>query len=180
MATTEISGPTDAKANATKILLMLIWVAGLFTYQKINITSLEGSLARAQMEARDLDQQITQHQAEADQAKKMQKDVEELKHRIKIVKDLSKTRLREIKAIDYIQNNIPDKLWLNSLTIKANHLELFGSTLTDDQLNRFLDSLEQNKASFKNVLLLKAVDQNDSKMGTLKSFEISSDIGVAE
>ncbi len=179
VATTEVTGPSDAKQNATKMLLMLIWLAAIFTYQKINISSLEGRLANARAEASNLDQQIQQHQAEADQAKKMQKDIEELKRRIKIIKDLSKKRLREIKAIDYIQNNIPDKLWLTSITIKDNHLELFGSALTDDQLNRFLDSLEQNKSYFQNVLLLKAVDEADTKLGTIKSFEISSEIGAA-
>ena len=177
---TEISGSNDTKSNAIKIILMIMWAGGLFAYQKFNISNLEEQLAGARAKATDLNRQIQQHQAEADQAKRMQKDIQELKRRIKIIKGLSKTRLREIKAIDYIQNNIPNKLWLSSLTFKDNKMKLLGSSMTDDQLNRFLDALEQNKSYFQNVLLLKAVDESDGKMGTLKSFEISSDMGATD
>lgn len=178
---TEIREPNDGladdnKALATKIIFLVIWVVALFGYQKYNIGSLSDRLSHLRFEASSLQSQITQNQVAAKRARQMQNDVKELQRRIKIIKNLSNTRLREIKAIDYIQNNIPQKLWLTSIVFKSKKMKLFGTALTDDQLNQFLNSLQNNKSYFKSVLLLRAVDEQ-GKVGTVKSFEISSELG---
>ena len=170
---------SDNKATATKIIVMVIWVVGLFTYQKYNINNLSDRLANLQFQDRSLQAQIQKNQVAANRAKQMEKDVKELQRRIKIIKDLSNVRLQDIKAISYIQNNIPDKVWLKSITFKSSKLDLVGSSLTDDQLNQFLNGLESKKSYFKNVLLLKAVDE-PGRAGTVTSFEISSELGTFE
>ncbi len=167
----------DNKAAATKIIMLLIWVVGLFAYQKYNISNLTDQLQDVQFQARSLQAQIRKNQVAANRAKQMEKDVKELQRRIKIIKDLSKVRLQDIKAISYIQNNIPDKVWLKSIAFKGDKLDLIGSSLTDDQLNQFLNKLESQKSYFKNVLLLKAVDEQGAS-GTITSFEISSELGT--
>lgn len=175
---TSIDSPAESMSGAEiqqvalKFVVILLSTAGLWGYETYNIDNLKETNQTLTAQNVAMQNEIKEKQPIAVKAKELQKKITDLEGRIKIIKDLSKTRLREIKAMDYIQNVIPEKVWLTVLDIHDEKVKIEGSTMSDDQLNKFIEMLD-GKSYFQNVILLRAVEQK-SKEGTIKTFEISS------
>lgn len=169
-----------------KVFIMFAAMGLLMLYESYNIDQLKQKLSGLTTQNQNLAAEITRKKPAAEKAKALQKDIQDLEARIQVIKDLAKYRLRFIKALDYIQNIIPDKVWLARITIKEPKdssttdlgLNVEGTSLSDDQFNRFLDALASNSL-FKNVIPIRAVDQA-SKQGTFKLFEITSEITAVD
>ena len=162
------------KDTVVKIVVLLIWLAGLMAYESYNIGELDSKIAEKNSEKNKLAADIQMKKPIADKARDLQAQLEDLEARIKSIKDLSRIRLREIKAIDFVQNIIPERVWLSSLAINSDKVDFSGGAMSDENLNRFMEALE-SKSNFKNVILLKAVEQK-SKEGTIKVFDITSSL----
>jgi type IV pilus assembly protein PilN len=162
----------------TKILFMGIFVGGALAYESYNIGQLQSQLGNLTTQQSTLNAEIEQKKPIAEKARTMQKEILDLEAKIQGIKGLSKIRLREIKAIDFIQNVIPEKVWLTRLNFENDKLTLEGAALADDQLNKFTDALE-GKSYFRNVILLKAIERKSTD-GTMKIFEISSGLTTTE
>jgi Tfp pilus assembly protein PilN len=177
-APTEPMDSSQLKQFAIKFVLILSITGGMMLYESFNIDNLRDQLTNLNKINTDLQAEITKNQPVATKAKELQKKISDLESRIKIIKDLSRTRLREIKALDYIQNVIPEKVWLSSLEFADDKVKIIGDSMADDQLNKFLEQLD-GKSYFQNVILLKAVETK-SKDGTIKNFEIASSLKATD
>jgi Tfp pilus assembly protein PilN len=166
-------------ANAfSKILFMGIFVVGAMIFESFNISQLQSQLSGLTTQKTTLLAEIDEKKPVAEKARTLQKEILDLEAKISGIRGLSKIRLREIKAIDYIQNVIPEKLWLTHLVFDGDQLKIEGASLSDNDLNKFTDSLD-GKSYFRNVILLKSVEQK-AKEGSLKIFEISSGLTTTE
>jgi len=173
------SGKTSAAKDVfIKIIVMLMGMAGLFTYESFHISDLRLQLQTITRKKNEAAKEIEQKKPIAAQATVLQKQIQELEGRIKAIRELSTIRLREIKAVDYIQNVIPEKVWLKSLSFDEGDIVIDGFSGSDDQLAQFFTSLESKK-SFANVLLTKSVEQK-SKDGTVKVFMITAHISSGD
>lgn len=168
----------QARQIALKFVVIIVATAGLWVYETWHIDTLREQRRSIERQNGDMQKEISEKQPVAAKAKELQKKITDLRGRIKIIRDLSKTRLREIKSIDYIQNVIPDKVWLTNIEIKDEKVKIEGSAMSDEQLNRFIELID-GKSYFKDVVLLRAVEQK-VKEGTIKNFEISSSLKAAE
>ena len=104
----------------------------------------------------------------------MKEKAKELANKISLLKVLARTRLREIKTLDFIQTNLPERVWLKELSFKAGDLLMKGSAVTDDELTVFIRALEKNR-SFTKVLLVQAKEER-TKDGTVKGFELTAKV----
>jgi Tfp pilus assembly protein PilN len=174
----EFSAFNDFRNNNQKIinnvLLMFIGVGCLMAYEYFHIGGLESDLAALNSQNSSLQAELTEKRPIAEKAKVLQKEIQDIESRIKSIKDLSKIRLREIRAVDYIQNTIPERVWLTKVEFNSGNLTLEGGASSDEQLNRFLESLEA-KSYFTNVILLKSIEEK-AKEGIIKRYEISSSV----
>lgn len=161
-----------------KVIVMLLWAGGLKFYENYNIGNLEALIAEKNQRKLTLDAEIIEKKPVAENARNLQKQLQDLESRILSIKELSRIRLREIKAIDYVQNIIPERVWLTSLEVIGDKVNFEGGAMSDEHLNRFMESLE-GKSNFKNAILLKAIEQK-SKEGTIKIFNITSSLISAE
>lgn len=168
----------SAKSIFTKLIIMFVGVMGLMLYEYYNISDLQAQVSDLRTKNNVVMQELEKNKPIASKARELQKQIQDLEARIQAIKDLSKVRLREIKAIDYIQNVIPERVWLTSLDISGENMKIEGGALSDDQLNRFMDSID-GKSYFRNVILLRAVEQKN-KEGTIKMFQITSSLTSTE
>ncbi|OFZ19045.1 MAG: hypothetical protein A2Z20_09870 [Bdellovibrionales bacterium RBG_16_40_8] len=176
-ATLEDTGGLGRDA-IVKIVLIFLTTVMLMVYDGYNVSSLQEKLNQLGAEKTKWAQELEKKKPIVGKAREMQKKILELEARIKGIKDLSMTRLREIRVVDYIQNIIPEKVWLKSLDFNETELKIEGGTIADDQLSKFIETLE-GKSYFKNVILLKAVEEKLDK-GTVKAFTISSTLTGAD
>jgi Tfp pilus assembly protein PilN len=160
----------NKKGLIVKIFIIFGGIVCLYGYQNYNISLLQDQANALVAEKQTLDAQILAKKPVAEKAAKLQKENQELEKRIASVKNLSKFRLRELRTLDYIQNVIPDRLWLTGVKVNGGSIELQGGSLADDDLSKFLDLLE-TKPWFKDVILLQAIEAK-TKTGTSKTFLI--------
>src|SRR5688500_2744256 len=102
----------DSSGALVKILLLLMGVVGLIGYEmyyKSVLTDKKMSLA---IKISELDRKIQEKEPVIGQAEELQKEIVALESRIETIRTLAKERLREIKAIDFIQNTIPERAWI--------------------------------------------------------------------
>lgn len=171
-------GTGTSSDSLLKIVILLIPALLLYGYEKYNISQLEEKRTSISMRLQSLTSEIDSNKPVVQKAKEMQKEIKELEERIILIKNLSKVRLREIKAIDYLQNVIPDKVWFSELDFKDTNFEAKGFSVSDEALNRFIEGLE-GKSFFRNVILRQSVDQK-TKTGTIKSFHFSSQLAATD
>jgi Tfp pilus assembly protein PilN len=168
------SSSSGSKDLLVKILLMFLGVGALVAYESYNIGLLKSRLNEVTTRKNALMQEVQEKSPIAEKARAMQGEILDLESRIKTIKDLSRIRLREIKTVDYIQNVIPERVWLTGVVFAGDKLTLEGSAISDEQLNHFTESLEK-KSSFKDVIVLKSVEQK-AKDGTIKIFTITLNV----
>jgi Tfp pilus assembly protein PilN len=171
---------SDGSPNAVgagallKFLVMGIGIVGLYGFESMNISNLNEQTATFRAQLSTLDQQIQTNEPLAAQAETRQKEILAIESRIEAIKVLAKERLREIKVIDYIQNVLPERIWLRNFEFKESTLRLEGGAIGDDDLKQFIENLE-GKLYFKNVVLLQSIE-NKSATGTVKNFVLTSSL----
>ncbi|MBX7231965.1 MAG: PilN domain-containing protein [Bdellovibrionales bacterium] len=158
------------------LLIILSLPVGLIYYERQEINKLKNKSNLISAEVADLDQALNNKKTEIENSSTLKEKAKELTNKISILKKLARLRIREIKAIDFIQGNIPEKVWLKDLNFKNGELKIHGRATTDDELSAFIHSLEKSKY-FSGVLLLQAKEER-SVEGSIKSFEISCSVEV--
>ena len=171
------SGSTEGSPLA-KIFIILLPTILLYAYETYNIDDLKTRANNEIQKLSTIEIEVRQNASTAELAKKLQDEINSLEDRVKKIKDISKVRLREIRIVDYIQNIIPDRVWLQSLNLVDGKAQINGSSLSDDQLNRFMESLEK-KNYFKSVILLRAIEQKGPE-GNVKVFDLTAEINDSE
>lgn len=169
---TEESTPKD---KVMKVLVMIIGAALLLFYQNMNIDALTKQRNMYSGQNIQLTQELQQIEASAGQLEQLKNENEKLQEKLKILSSLSKNRLRELKALDNLQNFIPEGVWLESLEYNGKNVLLKGFATNDRDLNTFIESLEQS-TYFKEVILSKAVELK-KESGAVKEFEINTSLG---
>lgn len=163
----------DAVVNG---LMLVVFPILLMFYEQHHIDQLNLQLRQTQSALSVKETTLQEKKAEAAKSGELKEKAKELANKIEILKKLAKIRLREIRALDFIQNNIPEKVWLSEMVFKEGQLKLKGRSMTDDDLTNFVNSLENSKY-FTNVLLLQAREER-LKEAALKTFEVSCNLEV--
>jgi Tfp pilus assembly protein PilN len=169
------AGPRVSNDAIIKILVMLIWVVGLYVYEWVNIDSLTTRNNQIQAQVNALTEEANKLRPEVEKSKGLQKEGNDLERKITLVKELGALRLREIRAVDHLQNIIPERVWFSSFRFSQGKFQVEGVSANDQDLDKLLDGL-RSYPTFQDVLLLRAVETK-SKQGTMKSFSITSNLG---
>ena len=168
-------GYTTSGANnknlAINIAVILIVPVALIYYERSNLDDLRQRAQVVADEVQVIQNEITAKKEEITQSANLKEKAKELANKIEILKKLARLRLREIKALDYIQTNIPEKVWLKELAFRGGALTIRGYAVTDDELTNFVRSLEKSR-NFSGVVLLQAREERN-KDGAVKNFEVS-------
>ena len=101
-----------------------------------------------------------------------------MKEKLDIVTGLSKKRLRELKALDFLQNLIPDGVWLTSMKYDGEKVNFSGQATTDEDMTKFIEGLDSS-GQFKEVILVKAIEKS-SAVGVVKEFVVNSKLGEVD
>lgn len=177
-ATADAFGGAGAQANPAAVLLkfgiILSLTLLLYIYESYNIGILTDQSNAAQARLQELQAEVARNQSVVGRALEMQEEIKQLETRIAAVKKLSRIRLREIKAVDYLQNTIPDRVWFQRLEFRDKNFRVEGFAATEESLNRFIEAVD-GKSFFRTAILLNNEDVR-TRTGTVKKFVISSDL----
>ena len=105
------------------------------------------------------------------ETKKFKEDQEKLQKQIDTLEGLRKERLREVKVMDNLQKDIPEKVWLTKVDFQETKLVISGLAIADSELTTFMENLS-GSVFLHDVALLRSSEQ-PSEGGVLKKFDIS-------
>lgn len=161
------AGSADAFENRQgllKVALILIFVVGMVLIENQELGALRQQAARLQGQVSELETESASKAKETESIKDIEAQARELEAKLKILKLLSKLRLREVKTLDFMQSQIPEKVWLTSLTFETdkNRLEegkfnFVGKSTNTDDLTEFVKRLEDS-SYLQEVILVKNQD----------------------
>lgn len=156
----------------TKLLVILLFPAGLYFYEQQNIPSIRGELSRQQRLLTDLQAFNAKAEGSVNEIKKIKEDEKKIQSRISALEKIAKDRFREVKIMDLFQQVIPEKVWLTRVDIKDGKVLLAGLSTSDIDISTFMESL--SKSVFLQEVVLVSSSEHIQNGMTLKKFEISS------
>ncbi len=149
-----------------------------------------GVIALRYFERQNLDKlnrQKTMVQGELDQMVKTRKDKEkqvesfgyivekskEFYNKLDIIQDLADSRLLPLTGLDYIQNVIPEEVWLREIEFQNKEFKITGTSTTNKQVQNFIEKLEGTQL-FSNVTLQQSSEEKDNRNYIRRNFLIKS------
>lgn len=149
------------------VLLGGLAVAGYWWYLRGEVQTRDTQIAAAQREVDELAQVL--QEVEEYKAKK-----EKLEHKINIINELKRAQWGPVRIMDQVSGALPELLWLDSLTLRANNLELRGQAFNTNQIAAFIENLGK-VPEFQEPRL-----RDTSKQGPVYTFVITFNFSVAE
>ena len=167
--------PINKQQLIVKVFLILLAPIVVYFYEDYNLDQLLRAKSGIQTQLNQGTTKLNQLKVKAGKAQEVEGEVQKLEEKLKILVELSRKRLRELKALDSLQNMIPDSVWVESLDYDGENFQLLGGALNDKGLNDFVVGLEESPY-YQNVIVLRAIEKKALK-GTVKEFEIASVLG---
>ncbi|MBK8204680.1 MAG: PilN domain-containing protein [Bdellovibrionales bacterium] len=155
-------------------MLMSVFTVILVFFESNNVDNLKKEEQIFAIQLEELQAKVKKLKEEASKVSEFERQGKELEDKMKIMKALSRTRLRELKALDFLQTMIPERVWLNSLDYIDEKFRLKGLALTDDDLTDLIQALD--KSSFFSEVVLLQAKETTSRDGSLKNFELTTTI----
>lgn len=165
-----------------KGLVMFLFTGGLMLWESQSIRALNEERNRLMTQQNQLQQVATDKAAEADKFKDVEAQAKELEDKLKILKLLSKLRLREVKTLDFVQTSIPEKVWLKTVNFEADstklengHFKVVGNAVTTDDLTEFVRRLESG-AYLQDVIVIRNQEVPAAKNSTIRDFMFTAEV----
>lgn len=152
-APTTGSGSNASVGILIKLLVMTVGVVGLNFYEGENLEKLNAQLAQINQEVTSLQATLDQKNQELASLGTIQDDSKVLEDKMKLLKNLSQLRLREVKSLDYVQTIIPPRVWLTSLNVEKQQYVLKGKSRDEAAVSLFVEKLEDG-GYFSDVILI--------------------------
>ncbi len=149
------------------LVLGALAVAGYWWYLRGEVRTRDTQIAAAQREVDELAQVL--QEVEEYKAKKAK-----LEHKINIINDLKRKQWGPVRIMDQISNALPELLWLDGLTLRANNIELRGQAFNTNQIAAFIENLGK-VPEFQEPRL-----RDTSKNGPVYTFMITFNFSIAE
>jgi Tfp pilus assembly protein PilN len=175
-------GSDQMREVLIKIAFLGLFVFGLMIYESQNIRSLAEELARTNQQVQTLTADNTNRANEVAKFKDVEVQAKELEDKLKILKLLSKLRLREVKTLDFMQSSIPEKVWLKDISyesdkvhVEAGHFQFNGNAVATEELTEFVRRLEDS-AYLMDVIVVRNQEVTVNKTSTMREFLFTAEV----
>ncbi len=173
----------DTRDTIVKIAFLMLATVGLMIYEGQNIRKLNDEAARMQAQISEYEAQAAAKAQEAEGVKDVENQARELEDKLKILKLLSKLRLREVKTLDFMQSSIPEKVWLKNISFEADpanvedgRFQFVGNAVATEDLSEFVKRLEES-AYLSEVIVIKNQEVPVSgRSASVREFMFTADV----
>lgn len=176
-------GPRNENREViVRLFFIAIFTVLLMFYESNNIKQLSIQVGELQAKTDELDANLQAKIAEVDKYKDVEKDAKELEDKLKILRLLSRLRLREVKTLDFMQSAIPEKVWIRSLNfvsekqnVEEGRFQFRGGAVSTEDLTDFVKRLEDS-VYFAEVIVFKNQETTipGRTTGQAREFEFSA------
>jgi type IV pilus assembly protein PilN len=161
----EIGRRQDLTVAAVSLGVTLALILIVFLYQFSRSTLFSSRLS-------GLRQEIAALESQAKEVTELQKNIGELKQKVKVIDDLSKKKVGPVRVMESLSGATPVRLWLTEFKENAGNLSLNGMAVDNQTVADFLKALSST-AYFKDVELVETSQAEQEKL-LLKKFSLRS------
>ncbi len=182
-ANVQINHSGDSPREAVvKIAFLILFTAGLMMYESQNMRGLQEEQMRSKAQVAKRLAEAAGKKADVEKVKDVEVQAKELEDKLRLLKFLSKLRLREVKTLDYMQSTIPEKVWLKSVVYEsekdhmgAGHFQITGHAVATDDLIEFVKKLEDS-TFLMDVIVVKNVEIPVNKTANVRDFLFTAEV----
>ena len=181
-------GSEEIREVLIKIAFILLFTLGLMMFESQNIRTLTEEQSRTQAMVSELEVQAQAKAVEVEAIKDIAHQAQELEDKLKVLKLLSKLRLREVKTLDFMQSSIPEKVWIKNIRYEASKEEKVnvefgryqfdGNAVTTEDLSEFVRRLEDSAYLAEVIVIKNQETAGPGKTGGLREFQFTADVEV--
>jgi len=161
---------SDRLQIAVKLLLILVPVLLTFTYRQFLINRADSKHTSLLQEKKTSDEKLRSFDASLKDIERFEEEKQKLNAQLKVIKTLSKERLKSVKSLDALQSLIPSSAWLDSLKIIGDKVDLEGFAVNDVVVSEFMGQLASS-IYFSHVILADSTEASTIE-GSVKKFHI--------
>ncbi len=181
-ASNDIGGGKSSEVKAILNLIIILSIpVGLFTYQEINIPKLNSMLAAENSKLLEVTNYNLKSESLVAEIKKHKENKALIEKQIASLDGLSRVRSKYVKALDLIQQNIPEKMWFVELKSNGDNLLARGISYSETEISDFLARVGKS-VYFSDVSLISSEDSKDKPNDRVnfKKFQINFNLEVAQ
>ena len=132
------------KQGLVKLVLIMLPAVALYAYEAQSIPTLVSERGALRSSLSNLKSYNSKSEASVREIKKFKSDENRIQQRIEALQRLSKSRTNEIKILKLLGDVIPEKAWLNTVTIAQNRVNIVGLAMNNSEVNNFSEKLKSN------------------------------------
>lgn len=178
-----IDTSSETRDALVKIAFILIFVLGLMVWESQSIRTLNSQASVVSSRVAELEGQVAGKSTEVEGIKDIAKQAEELKDKLKVLKLLSRLRLREVKTLDFMQSSVPEKVWLKSIIFESQRTKMdhgkfqfIGFSVSTEDLTDFVKRLEDS-AYLNEVIVIKNQEITaPGKAGSIREYTFNAEV----
>src|SRR5262249_46788171 len=168
--TTRVAISATQRVTIGATVILLATVVGLFWWfwslRQLSV-KLDGDIARAEVETRQLRTVLTQVQ-------KFEARKGQLQQRVTLIEQLRKGQWAPVRVLDDISRSVPERLWLTDMTQTGSDYTLNGFATTMTALTDFMAGVESTKRVKKTVGIIQSQVTNEPQNRELVKFVIQT------
>lgn len=135
--------PLEARQKAMlKGFVLLIPTILLVIYERASVSVLQGDLDKITAEVQATEAKIASFGSEAPKVQEFKAREKKVEDEKRIIRDLSNLRLREVKALDALQNILPEKTWFEVIEMDKGAVKVVGYSLSETGGDEFVEGLK--------------------------------------
>lgn len=146
-------------------LLLILLEEQVVTEKRAALASVRSKLAVSQ-------EKNAKAKGAMEEAKKYREEQARLEVQIQSIETLKKNRRKDVRMMEYIRQTIPNRIWLESMDVRDEKVQIRGFAIADADLTQFMDALSRS-AFLKEVNLQRSQDQVSQEFGNIKRFELA-------
>lgn len=176
----------EMRESLVKIGLILVFTLVLMFFESQNLRSLQAQLSAQQARVNEKQAEAQAKATEVEGIKDIENQARELEDKLKILKLLSRLRLREVKTLDFIQSSIPEKVWLKGMTyeshkdkLESGNFNFVGNAVSTEDLTEFVKRLEDSAYLYE-VIVMKnqEVPVSGNQKNMMRDFQFTAQVEV--
>lgn len=144
VGTGELISVDVRRQAAIKVVVILLFPVLLFIWEKLKINTLQSEKAQVQQRVDAVEAEKASFGSAGPRVEKANKLKERIEKEIKIIRELAKNRLREVKALDQLQSVLPSGTWLSEVNMEGGKILMDGFALNEGSLTELLTALNSN------------------------------------
>jgi Tfp pilus assembly protein PilN len=174
LAAGDVGDKVLRQQGLSKLAMILLFPLALYAYEFITIPELQSSLSRVRSELSTVQAVNVSAVKARENLRKFLQDKETLQKLITSLESLKSDRLQEVKVLDLLQREIPEKTWLTNVEFKSAALKIEGLSAQRGDINNFVEALSQS-IFLSNVIMTNTREVSDAR-GVFFSFIVTASI----